>query len=61
MLGFLIVGVILLILAYYAPRLGMPPPLQTILSIVGWICIAIAIILLIALLLNVPLALGPIR
>jgi len=61
MIGFLIVGVILLILAYYSPRLGMPPPLQTIMSIVGWICIVIALILLIALLLNIPFAFGPIR
>lgn len=61
MLGFLIVGVVCLILAYYSPRMAMPPPLTTLLYVVGWVCIAVAIILLLAFLLGIPLVLGPIH
>ena len=46
--GFLIVGIILLIIAWYSPRFPAPPPVTTILNIIGWVCVAIAIILLVA-------------
>jgi hypothetical protein len=55
-LGLLIVGVVLLIVAYYSPRMGAPPVLTTILNVVGWICVAIAIILVIAMLLGIAVA-----
>jgi hypothetical protein len=54
-IGLLIVGVVLLILAYYLP---MPPGLKTALNIIGWICTAIGGILLIAAVLGLSLATG---
>lgn len=61
MLGLLIVGIILVILGYYLPSMGAPPPLRTICLIVGWICIAIALVLLIAGLLGIAVGVGSLR
>jgi hypothetical protein len=58
-LGLIIVGVIVLIVAYYAPI--APSPLRTILNIVGWILVAVGAILLLAFLLGIPVAFGAVR
>jgi len=49
----LIIGVVLLILAYTIPQ--MPPPVRTILNVLGWILVAVGLILLVLALLG----LGP--
>ena len=54
-IGLLIIGAVLVIVAYY---LTAPPPAKTICNIVGWCCIAVGLILLLAALLGVPLTLG---
>jgi hypothetical protein len=59
-IGLLIVGVICLIIAYYLPP-SAPPPLRSILYIVGWICVAVGLILLLAAILGVPVGLGALR
>ncbi len=55
-IGLIIVGVILVIVAYYVPP--APPFLKVILNVAGWICIAVGVILLVAYLLGIPIALG---
>jgi hypothetical protein len=51
----LIVGVVCLIVAYYV---SAPPPLKTVLNIIGWICVAVGLILFVAGLFGVPLRVG---
>lgn len=53
-IGLLILGAILLIVSYYIPPTA-PPPIRMLLNIVGWICIVVGVILLIALLLHIPI------
>lgn len=52
----LIVGAVLLIISYYLPP--APPPIKMILNIVGWICVAVGLILLLFLLLGITI--GPV-
>ena len=49
-IALLIVGVVCLIVAYYV---SMPPPVKTIVNVVGWICVAVALILMLASVLGV--------
>lgn len=45
-LGLLIVGVILVIVAYFLPA-TTPPPLKTILNVIGYCCLIVGLILVI--------------
>jgi hypothetical protein len=56
--GALIVGIVLLILAYFIPQL--PPSVRTVLNILGWILVAVGIILIVFALLGVS-TLGQLR
>jgi hypothetical protein len=54
--GLLIVGIICLVINYFLPAGSTPPIIRTVLNIVGWICIIIGVILLVASLLGIALS-----
>ena len=54
-IGLLIVGVVVLIVGYYAP---LPPLGKIITNIIGWACVAVAAILILASLLGLSTGLS---
>jgi hypothetical protein len=52
MLALLIIGIVLLVVAYFAP---LPHPLNVVCNILGWICTIIGALLLVLLLVGHPI------
>ena len=56
--GLLILGIVLLVVDYFVP---MPPPLHTLLRVLGWICAIVGALLLILAILGLSVGFAPLR